>query len=77
VWLNVCLLIFVFSPPVFFLPPGGGGGGAAVFSPQVFLVIYQMTWCYISEGCSLNAMLLYLPECKMKSPTVVKYVELP
>jgi len=35
-----------------------------------------MTWRYISEGCSLNAMLLYLPECKM-TPSVVKYVELP
>jgi len=29
------------------------------------------------QNSSLNAMLLYLPECKMKSPSVVKYVELP
>jgi len=53
------------------------GGSSFFFLPKMFLVFYQMTWCYSLEGCSLNAILLYLPECKMKSPSVVKYVELP
>jgi hypothetical protein len=44
---------------------------------MMFLDIYQMTWCYIAEGCIWNAMLLHLPECKMKSPSVIKYEELP